>query len=199
MDTVQIQNALEGLNSFLGVYASDLLPLSIAHTGTVIVNTDPHTEPCNHWQAIHFHHPHRSSSGYFFDSYGRYPHIPSILDFIRRHFKVWQYNRTQLQGPMTAVCGEYCCLFALYMDRGYTPQQFEGPATLTKRSTSYSAQNSGPTRCANIAREEGNAVRAYIKGKSQPNLFHSVFKRAPRCNLFVLLIIRPCAGRRTRR
>ena len=22
------------------------------------------------------------------------------------------------------VCGEYCCLFAPYMDRGYTPQQF---------------------------------------------------------------------------
>jgi len=22
------------------------------------------------------------------------------------------------------VCGQYCCLFALYMDRVYTPQQF---------------------------------------------------------------------------
>jgi len=22
------------------------------------------------------------------------------------------------------VCGKYCCLFALYTDRGYTPQQF---------------------------------------------------------------------------
>jgi hypothetical protein len=32
----------------------------------------------------------------------------------------------QLQGPVTAVCGKYCCLFALYVDRGYKPQQFVG-------------------------------------------------------------------------
>jgi len=125
MDTIQIQHALQDLNSFLGAYASDLLPLSIAQTGTIIVNTDPHTEPGTHWQAIHFLNPHRFSSGYFFDSYGRCPHIPGILDFIQRHCTVRQYNRTQLQGPKTTVCGEYCCLFALYMDRGYTPKQFE--------------------------------------------------------------------------
>jgi len=126
MDTLQIQHALQDVNSFLGVYASDLLPLSIAQTGTLIVNTDPHTEPGLHWQAIYFQNPHRTSNGYFFDSYGRYPFIPSIQDFIRRHCTVWQYNRTQLQGPTTTVCGEYCSLFALYMDRGYTPQQFVG-------------------------------------------------------------------------
>jgi len=41
MDTVQIQHALKEVNSFLGVYASDPLPLSIVQTGTIIVNTDP--------------------------------------------------------------------------------------------------------------------------------------------------------------
>jgi len=75
MDTVQIQHALQDVNSFLGVYASDLLPLSIVQTGTIIVNTDPHTEPGLHWQAIHFQNHHRTSNGYFFDSYGRYPFI----------------------------------------------------------------------------------------------------------------------------
>jgi len=121
IDTLQIQHALQNVNSFLGVYASDLLPLSIVQTGTIIVNTVPHTEPGLHWQVIYFQNPHRTSNGYFFDSYGRYPFIPSIRDFIRRHCTVWQYNRTQLQGPTTTICGEYCCLFALYMDRGYTP------------------------------------------------------------------------------
>ena len=90
MDTLQIQHALQDVNSFLGVYASDLLPLSIVQTGTIIVNTDPHTEPGLHWQAIYFQNPHRTSNGYFFDSYGRYPFIPSILDFIRRQYTVWQ-------------------------------------------------------------------------------------------------------------
>jgi hypothetical protein len=27
---------------------------------------------------------------------------------------------------MTTVCGKYCCLFALYMERGYTGKQFVG-------------------------------------------------------------------------
>jgi len=183
MDTVQIQHALQDVNSFLGVYASDLLPVSIVQTGTIIVNTDPHTEPGLHWQAIHFQNPHRISNGYFFDSYGRYPFILSIQDFIRRHCTVWQYNRTQLQGPTTTICGEYCCLFALYMDRGYTRNNLRGClllllATLTKGSASYYARNLAP-RCANNA-QEGNAVRAYITGKSQPNLFHSVYDIAQR-------------------
>ena len=59
-------------------------------------------------------------------------------------------------------------------------------ATLTKGSTSYSARDAGPTRCANNAREEGNAVRAYIRGKSQPNLFHSVYEIAQRWIVFVI-------------
>ena len=76
MDTLQIQHALQGVNSFLGVYASDLLPLSIVQTGTIIVSNDPHTEPGLHWQAIQFQNPHRTSNGYFFDSYGRYLLFP---------------------------------------------------------------------------------------------------------------------------
>jgi hypothetical protein len=124
MDTIHIQHTLQDVTSFLGVYASDLLPCSIVRTSTVIVNTDPHTEKASHWLAINFQT--RSSSSYFFDSYGRYPHIPAIHDFIRRNCTVWQYNNVQLQGPTSTICGEYCCLFELYMDRGYTPQQFVG-------------------------------------------------------------------------
>jgi len=166
MDTLQIQHALHDVNSFLGVYASDLLPLSIVQTGTIIVNTDPHTEPGLHWQAIYFQNPHRTSNGYFFDSYGRDSFIPSIQDFIRRHCTVWQYSRMQLQGPTTTVCGEYCCLFALYMDRGYTRQQFVGL---------FAAENADPNIhqlfcsefgpcCANSVLE-GNAIPAYINGE----------------------------------
>jgi len=152
MDAIHIEHALQGLHSFLGIYASDLLPLSIAQTGTIIVNTDPHTETGTHWQAIHFQKPHRFSSGYFFDSYSRYPHIPSILDFIRLHCTVWQYKRTQLQGPTTTVCGEYCCLFALCMDRGYTLKQFEGliaaaASDADQRIHQIFCSEFGPTLC----------------------------------------------------
>jgi len=63
MDIVQIQHALQDINSFLGVYASDLLPFSIVHTGTIIVNTDTHTEPGLQRQGIYFQNPHRTSNG----------------------------------------------------------------------------------------------------------------------------------------
>ena len=47
-----------------------------------------------------------------------------ILTFLKRNCTVCNYNTTSLQGPTRVVCGHYCCLFALYMDEGYTPQQF---------------------------------------------------------------------------
>ena len=55
----------------------------------------------------------------------------------------------------------------LYMDRGYTLNNWEGClppllATLTKGSTDSLSRNLAP-RCANA--EEANAVRAYIRGK----------------------------------
>ena len=66
MDTVQILCTLRIINSFLDVYASDFLPLSITKTFTVIINADPHTEQGSHWLAVHFRP--KSSGAYYFDS-----------------------------------------------------------------------------------------------------------------------------------
>ena len=111
--------------SFLGIFQLDLLPRhSIARSGTIIVNTDPHTEGRSHWLAIHFLS--RSHSSYYFDSYGLSPYIPSRQCFIRCNNSVCDYNTVQLQGPTITVCGKYCCLFALYIDRGYIPKQIVG-------------------------------------------------------------------------
>ena len=54
------------------------------------------------------------------------PIIPAIQNFLRRNFTLWNYNTVQPQGLTSTVCGQYCCLFTLYMDRGYTPKQFVG-------------------------------------------------------------------------
>ena len=123
MDTFQIQCTLQNVKSFLGVFPSDLLPpKSISRSGTVIINADPHTERGSHWLAIHLEP--RSSSAYYFDSYGLFPFVPAIRSFLRRNCTVCDYNVTRLQGLISTVCGHYCCLFALYTDRGYTPKQF---------------------------------------------------------------------------
>jgi hypothetical protein len=88
MDTAQILCTLKDVPSFLGVYPSDILPASITRSATLIVNADPHTACGTHWLAIHLQP--RSYYGYFFDSYGLPPLIPSIATFMRRTCSVWE-------------------------------------------------------------------------------------------------------------
>jgi len=122
MDTLQILCTSRNVNSYLDVYAFDLLQRSINKTCTIIVNVDPHTKGGSHWLAEHFRP--KSSYAYYFDSYGIVPFVSDIVDIVQRNCTTWDHNRRQLQSPNSDVCGKYCCLFALYMDRGYTPQQF---------------------------------------------------------------------------
>jgi hypothetical protein len=123
MDTMQIQCTLRNVPSFLGVYPRDLLPShTFTQPSTIIINTDPHTESGTHWLAIRLEP--RSSTSYYFDSYGLPPFLPAIQSFLRHTCSVWDYNTTQLQSLTSNVCGLYCCLFVLYMDRGMTPRQF---------------------------------------------------------------------------
>jgi len=121
MDTLQILCTLRNVNSFLDVYASDLLPRSITKTRTVIVNADPQPKGGSHWLAVHFRP--KSSYAQYFDSYGIVPFVPDIVEFVQRNSTTWDRNKRQLESLTCDVCGKYCCLFALYLDRGYTSQQ----------------------------------------------------------------------------
>jgi len=118
MDTIQISCTLKEVKSFLGVFPSDMLPRSITQPSTAIVNADTHTQSGSHWLAIRLEP--RFSTLFYIDSYGLPPHIHAIETFLRRNCTVLDYNSIELQGPLSMVCGEYCCLFALYMDRGET-------------------------------------------------------------------------------
>jgi len=132
-------------------------------TGTVIVHTDPHTEMSIHWEAIHFQNPQRSSSCYFFDSYSRPPHIPSILDFIQSG-NITERNSKDL--PLQSVAN--IAASSLYTWIGSTPRNNLWGCLLlttrTKGSTSYFARNLA-LRCANVV-QEGNVVPPHIKGES---------------------------------
>ena len=121
-----------------------------------------------HWLAIHLQL--RSYSGYFFDFYGLLPLNPSILNFLRRACSVWEYNLTQLQGWTSTVCGEYCCLFALYMDRGYTPRQFVSPfdaATFDRQISRLCASDFGPLHTKRCG---GQGCTASMKGNYTTSL-----------------------------
>ena len=119
MDTVQILCTLQDVKSFLGVFPSDVLTNSITRSDTFIINADLNTENVSHWLAIDFEP--KASSAYYFDSYGISPIILAIRAFLRRNSTVWVYNTVQLQGLIRTVSGQYCCIFALYMDKCYTP------------------------------------------------------------------------------
>jgi len=122
MDTLQILCTMRNVNSYLDVYASDLLPRSITKTCINTVNSDPHTEGCLHWLAVYFRTI--SLRAFHFDSCGIVSFLLDILAFIRRNRTTWDLKKRQLPGLTSDVCGKYCCLLALYMDRGYTTQQF---------------------------------------------------------------------------
>ena len=120
MDTVQVLCPLRDVKTFLVIFPTDLLPRTITQTGSIIVICDPHTEDGSHWLAINFQP--KSCSGFYFDSYGLHPYIPSILSLLKPTCVVWNFNTVQLQGLTGTVCGHYGCLFALDLDKGYSPK-----------------------------------------------------------------------------
>jgi len=139
---------LKDVISFLEFFPFDMLPRSVTQSGMVIINTDPHTDKVSHWLAINFH---QNSHASFFDSYGIVTLVPDIAAFIRRNCNIWDYNRRQMQGLTSNICGKYSCLFALYMDRVSPLNNWSGNSTVrrqqqTDRSSEPSLPNSG-RRC----------------------------------------------------
>jgi len=104
MDTTQILCALRNVKSFKGVFPSDMLPPSIAQSGTDIINTDPHKEKISHWLVV-LSLP-KYSSAYFSDSYGIVPLVAYIAAFIRHNCTVWDYKRRQLQVVTSNIWGK---------------------------------------------------------------------------------------------
>jgi len=103
MDKWQILCTLHDVNSFFDVVPSDLLPSSspVRKPYTLIVNADPHGDGGSHWLAISL--TPRSSSAYYFDSYGIVPLVPSIQAFSLHNCTIWDYNKKQLQGLTSDV------------------------------------------------------------------------------------------------
>ena len=123
---MQILCNLRDVPTLLGVCPSDLLPtmLPVSRSTTLVVYTDPHIAEGTHWLATHLQT--RSYSGYLFWFLQLAHLVPHILAFLRRTCNVWACNATQLQVFTSTICGKYCCLFALYVDCGFTPNQFVG-------------------------------------------------------------------------
>lgn len=122
MDTSQIEKTLQGISNFAGVFASDMLPTEFSKPSTFVVNLDPHNLPGSHWIAVTIN---SNSIAWYFDSYGLPPFIKSLKNFISCHSYHFTFNQHQLQSLYSDICGQYVCLYTLYIcTRGYTMKEF---------------------------------------------------------------------------
>jgi len=112
MDTLEIEKILNsdpGLkDSFLGVFASDQLPVIEKYPSCLVVNTDPHDKQGLHWIAINFTVDH---TGEYFCSYGRPPWVRSIKDFMKKNADKIVINKKCVQTPLSSVCGQWCIFY----------------------------------------------------------------------------------------
>ena len=120
MDTHQISKILKNdrftKHHFRGVFACDQLPKQyVPRLRTLVINTDPSTKPGQHWVAIYIT---RDGEGEYFDSYGQPVKLPQVKKFLKKNVTRQRYNRQPLQGPLSAVCGQYSIFFLLQRCRG---------------------------------------------------------------------------------
>ena len=123
MNTHQIYTVLQSdlrvrEYNFLGCFPLDRIPDSAKTPPCcMIINTKPHDHPGEHWVAII---KTEENYGVYFDSFGFPPHhlkeILSTLDQCTR----WTHNKTCIQSPLTAVCGQYAIFFITHYCRGFT-------------------------------------------------------------------------------
>ena len=112
LDTLEINNKIN-VSSFLGTYAFDELPEPPKEDFSVVVNTEPSTEPGEHWLAIVF----KTGIFYFMDSFGRTITSPLFSqDFkkkIKDYFSNYKYrcNPNIIQNIFSNTCGYYSIYF----------------------------------------------------------------------------------------
>lgn len=130
MFSTQINKILERVPHFIGCFPRDKLPEIIRRPASLIVNTDPSTEPGEHWVAIHI-----DESAEYFDSYGLPPHHKEIIDYLEDNSLDGKIamNHVTLQTPgFSVTCGHYATLFVVFKSEGHT---FEEMLNLFTRNT----------------------------------------------------------------
>lgn len=105
---------------FLGVFASDNLPVDIPLPSCLIGNTKPSTHKGEHWIAIHIdEHGHAT----YFCSFGRHPN-KTYGDWLRANTTQYQSTTKKIQSDKNTTCGQYCACFLYFCCRAVYPTNF---------------------------------------------------------------------------
>ena len=104
-----------------GVYAADDIPRAWARPAGLIVNTDDHNKPAEHWVAMYVD---RDGRGSHFDSYGLPPIIPQHVARLRRNCRFYRHNLKQLQSDTSDGRGQFYIVFLHLMSCGSNLAEF---------------------------------------------------------------------------
>ena len=96
--------------AFLGVFPMDTLPSFISsYPVLLVVNTQSHNLPGEHWIAIFID---KNKRGEVFDSFAMPPNI-LLSRWMNRFSSTWKTNFRSFQNPLSATCGAYVIYFIL--------------------------------------------------------------------------------------
>jgi len=96
---------------YLGTFAADTIPTKPTPLTCFVSNTDPQTQPGEHWVAFFIN---QWGHTFYFDSYGIPPITIKHLKFCQKSSHgIWTYNQQQLQTLTSTTCGLHCIRFLL--------------------------------------------------------------------------------------
>jgi hypothetical protein len=123
MNSKQLENYFTNhdKSQFIGVFSSDNLPSQLHYPAGLIVNTAPSTNPGDHWIAIYIS---EKKDGFYFDSFGRPPSVPSIVTFLRRNCRNIDYNKKQIQHLSSIKCGQFSAIYIKFRISGKSSESF---------------------------------------------------------------------------
>lgn len=122
LSTSEVNAILKAVPSFRGTFPCDSIPNFKRRPVALIVNTDPHYEPGEHWVAIILK---TNRKAVYFDPLGFPPLIPSIQNYIAIHASSgFKYSSTTLQVPTGVACGYWCIAFIMHTSRGGSLVEF---------------------------------------------------------------------------
>ena len=87
---------------FQGVFASDKLPTCVAFPAAIVINTDPHDMPGEHWIAV-FAKSHTKAE--YFDSFGLPPYVDNITRWLSKMFDTFIFSDKIVQSEKSNSCG----------------------------------------------------------------------------------------------
>ena len=110
-------------NLFIGTFPACVSIHSRKRKYALIMNTDSHEKPGEHWVAWWVNNGH----AIFFDSFGRPPtHHTFPLEFytLAKRYKTCRHVQRGIQLPGTTSCGLYCFHFVYAMCSGMSVRDF---------------------------------------------------------------------------